>query len=614
MRNLKLLFDIIAFVFFSTYVTAQVSSINLDSKIYPYLSKLAQKGIIKYDDLVKPISRKYAAEKLIEARYNVNKLTSLQKDELEFYESEFGYEINQIKIRLSKANGLVSSNNINSVDDKKSIDSTAENMQKKRDLLDKSWEFEVRTHDGNIEESNFSKGNLTFFSKDEYNRFRALSYENNLMRLNVSPLLGYEKGEWEKTAYKNLFVGVKFNGELGNFLGFNFELKHTRQTPGHINKFYNYFSNKPAIDLLFADNVRLEYPTVNADLGISWAWGSFAFGKNSLNWGYGENGKIVLSNRAPSFPYIKLNIKPTDWFRFDYIHAWLNSNVIDSNSFYASWRYRENQNTDRFSFKSKFIALHSATFLPLENLEVSLGESVVYADNLQVIYLIPFMFFDLGDEYLMRNNNYAGSSTQLFLSASSRNHIPHTHLYSNFHADELTPDGLFDPKTQYYKMAFTFGANVVDLPFNNLGTTIEYTKVYPGEYRHFIPTLTYESSSILLGHWIGDNADMIYFALDYTFIRGLKAKVWTQYIRKGTEAIGNRAYKVTIPQPHFLFTDNVIDRKNYRYYGIEIEYEITHELFVKTHFQYLDFQQRIQYGKYKSILYRDFSFLFGYGI
>ncbi|MBK7978850.1 MAG: hypothetical protein IPK06_02325 [Ignavibacteriae bacterium] len=131
MRNLKLLFNIIAFVFFSTYVTAQVSSINLDSKIYPYLSKLAQKGIIKYDDLVKPISRKYAAEKLIEARYNVNKLTSLQKDELEFYESEFGYEINQIKIRLSKANGLVSSNNINSIDDKKSIDSTAENMQRK---------------------------------------------------------------------------------------------------------------------------------------------------------------------------------------------------------------------------------------------------------------------------------------------------------------------------------------------------------------------------------------------------------------------------------------------------------------------------------------------------
>ncbi|MBK7978851.1 MAG: hypothetical protein IPK06_02330 [Ignavibacteriae bacterium] len=39
---------------------------------------------------------------------------------------------------------------------------------------------------------------MTFFSKDDYNRFRALSYENNLMKLNVSPLLGYEKVSGKK--------------------------------------------------------------------------------------------------------------------------------------------------------------------------------------------------------------------------------------------------------------------------------------------------------------------------------------------------------------------------------------------------------------------------------
>lgn len=581
MKIKNVLNTVIILIFISGIQFAQVSNVNLESKIYPYLSKLAQKGIINYDDLVKPISRKYAAEKLIEARYNFAKLTSLQKDELEFFEAEFGYEIKQ-------ANNLSGVNNNGSNTNEKSI---TEN-----------------------EESKLKNGTLTLFAKDEYNRLRSLSYENNLMRLNVSPLIGIEKGKWEKTSYTNLFFGIKFNGDLGNVLGYNFELEHTRQTPGRIDNLYNRFSNKPAIDILFADNERIEYPTVNADLGVNWSWGSFVFGKNYLNWGYGENGKIVLSNRAPSFPYIKLNIKPAKWFRFDYIHAWLNSNVIDSNSYYATWRYRPNQNTDRLIFKSKFLALHSATFIPYENLELSLGESVVYADNIQVIYLIPFMFFDLGDEFLMRNNNYAGSSTQLFLSASSRNHIPNTHLYANFHADELTPDGLFDPKTQYYKMAFTFGANVVDLPINNLGATIEYTKVYPGEYRHFIPTLAYESSSVIMGHWIGDNADMIYFAMDYTFFRGFKIQLWTQYVRKGTEALGNRAYKITIPQPHFLFTDNIKDRKNYRYYGIDFEYEITHELWVKSHFQYIDYQQRIEPGKYTSTLYRDFSFAIGYGI
>ncbi|MBK8946914.1 MAG: hypothetical protein IPM32_16820 [Ignavibacteriae bacterium] len=620
--NSKKLF-IILFLFATAILSfAQESNVNIENNIYDFLSKLAQKGIIKYDDLVKPISRKYVAEKLVEARANFSELTNLQKDELEFYESEYGYEVKKknSEFRIQNSEKELGEEVIkkiedenNEINDSEQItndnEQTSNDLEEKRDLFDKSWQFEVRTNDEIT-----TKDKLTLFAKDEYERFRVLGYENNLMRLNVSPVLGYENGKWETKAYDNIFAGVKFNGEFGDILGFNFELKHTRQTPGYIDNLYNRFSNKRAIDLLFSDSERLEYPTVNADLGVSWSWGSFVFGKNYLNWGYGENGKVVLSDRAPSFPYLKLSVKPAEWFSFNYIHAWLNSDVIDSSSYYSTWRYAEYGNTDRYSYKSKFIALHSATFIPYENLELSIGESVVYADELQIVYLIPFMFFDLGDEYLMRNDNYAGSSTQLFLSLSSRNHIKNAHLYVNFHADELTPDGLFDPQTQYYKMAFTFGGNIVDLPINNLDITLEYTKVYPGNYRHFIPTLTYESSSTLMGHWIGDNADMIYGAIDYTIFRGLNFKVWTQYIRKGTEALGNRAYQVTIPQPHFLFTDNIRDRKNYTYYGIDTEYEFSHEVWLKAHFQYIDFEQRIGIGKYKSNLFRDFSLTLGYGI
>ncbi|MFZ1290128.1 MAG: hypothetical protein WAR79_08555 [Melioribacteraceae bacterium] len=616
------LYIIIVLLLSVTTNFSQISNVKLDDNVYIFLSRLSQKGIIQYEDLVKPLSRRYIAEKLIDAREKFEKLTNLQKDELEFYEAEFGYEIKkQISVRqltdqnyaekirangneqIAKDNAQITNNN----------NQKTKTEEKQRDLLDKSWEFEIRSNDvtsNNIETEN----KLTFFKKDNYDRLRFFSYENKNMRLNVSPLIGYEIGNWEKKNYNNLFAGVKFNGEFGGVLGFNFELKQTRQTPSYIHPFYNNFSNKTAIDLLFSDAVRLEYPAVNVDLGLRWNWGSFTIGKNNLNWGYGERGKIVLSEKAPSFPYIRLDLKPAEWFSFNYIHGWLNSDVIDSNSYYSTWRVRESENTDRFGYISKFIALHSFTFYPHEGLEFSLGESVVYADNMQILYLVPIMFFDLADEYLMRNDNYAGSSTQLFLSLSSRNHLKNTHLYANFHADELTPDGLFDPKTQYYKMAFTFGGNVIDLPINNLGLTVEYTKVYPGEYRHFIPTLTYESSSALMGHWIGDNADMFYGALDYTFFRGLKLKLWTQQIRKGTEAVGNRAYQVTIPQPHFLFTDNIRDRKNYSYYGIDAEYEVVPELWVKAHFQYIEFEQRYDVGKYSTILLRDFAVTFGYGI
>ncbi len=633
MTNLKNIFIIL--ILSGSFLFSQVSNVKINDNIYDFLSITSKKGFIEYNDLVKPLSRKYIAQKLIEIKEVENKLTKLQKDELEFYFKEFGYEIEKI-IRIKKSELEIQNSNLN----KENQELTTKNQEqklnvkkqknKKRSLTDKSWEFEVRTPKGKEkEEENKAtievekwgsidwkkrEEEITFFKKDTYKRFRFFSYENKYSYINVNPIIGYEIANWEKSNYQNVFLGINFYGEFGSILGFNFELKQIRESPRVRNFLYNKYANKTAIDLQLADAERLEYATVNVDLGVDWEWGSFTIGKNHLNWGYGESGKIVLSSRAPSFPYIRLSITPTDWFSFNYIHGWLNSDVVDTNGFYSTWRSKEWGRTDRLTYIQKFIALHSVTFKLYKGLELSMGESVIYADNLQIAYLIPIMFFDLADEYLNRNDNYAGASTQLFLSLSSRNNIKNTHLYANFHADELTPEGLFDPKTQYYKFAFTFGGSVIDLPINNLGLKLEYTKVYPGNYRHFIPTLTYESSSSLLGHWMGDNADLVYAALDYTIIRGLKIKLWGQYIRKGTEALGNRAYKIQIPQPGFLFIDNIRDRINYTYYGIDAEYEIIHDLWIKAHYQYINYEQQISEGEFNSTLYRDIAVSFGYGI
>ena len=41
------------------------------------------------------------------------------------------------------------------------------------------------------------------------------------------------------------------------------------------------------------------------------------------------------------------------------------------------------------------MAMHSVTFSFLDGIDFSIGESVVYSDELQIAYLIPIMFFDL---------------------------------------------------------------------------------------------------------------------------------------------------------------------------------------------------------------------------
>ncbi len=580
-------------------LNAQFATEPLRSDVYSFLSTLSQKGIITYNDLVKPLSRKYISQKLVEAEKNSAELTRIQKEELQFYFKEFGYEIDHYSNREKK----------NHKTSKSKVKKNAKD--KKRNILDKSWSVETlrpRYTRKIVEE-------MAIFKYDWYNRFRPFYYEGKNLLLHINPILGYEVGNWEKDNYQNVFLGASFKGYLGDFLGFNFELVQARQAPRVRSSLYNNFSKNTTIDLQLADSERLEYSTINVNIGADWDWGSLVIGKDHLNWGYAENGKIVLSSKAPSFPYLRLDISPTKWFSFNYIHAWLNSDVIDSNSFYSTLRPgNEWYNPQRYTYISKYLVTHSVKITPFKGLDFSFGESVIYSDNLQFAYLIPIMFFDLVDEYLNRNDNFAGASTQLFLAISSRNHIKNTHLYASFFADELTPESLFDPELQYYKFAFTFGGSVVDLPIDDLTLKAEFSKIYPGNYRHFIPTLSYESSSSLMGHWIGDNGDLIYGAIDYKIMRGLNVKLWGQYIRKGTEARGNRAYKVQIPQPPFLFVDRISDRKNYTYLGIESKFEITHDLFIKVHFQYIEVEQAKTETEFTTKIFRDFSLLFGYGI
>jgi hypothetical protein len=60
----------------------------------------------------------------------------------------------------------------------------------------------------------------------------------------------------------------------------------------------------------------------------------------------------------------------------------------------------------------------------------------------------------------------------------------------------------------------------------------------------------------------------------------LQATIFGQYVRKGGDGNVQQQYNIQ-PQPSFLFGL----RKNYSYFGAEIKYEYTHELFAKLNYQ-----------------------------
>lgn len=541
-----------------TFVSTSFSQVvyeTLSSDVYIFLSRLSQKGIVDFDDLIRPLSRKYIAEKLSELKNNSDNLTPLEKDELDFFLSDFGREV---------------------------------------DLLN------------NVK---VEKPLLSSLGKDQFGRFRLFSYRDNLFTLNLSPILGFEVGSRKNENLIHIWNGVSFYGYLSDNLGFNFKFVDNSEKGNTVDKWreftpktgFNQRNDK--IIFGFAPD-KVEYSEVNTNIGIDWSWGKFSVGKDFLEWGYGESGLLVLSQKAPSFPFLRLDINPVEWINFNYFHGFLSSDVIDSNE-----TYYHQTNGERIIFREKYLASHTLTVKPTKGLTISLGESIVYADKFEFSYLFPLMFFRVNDHHLSRQINEAGSNSQFFFSVSSRNHLKNTHLYSSLFIDELTISNIFDKEKQRNQFGFSLGASVTDLPIENLTLKIEYTKIYPFVYEHYIQTTTYQHASYNLGHWMGSNGDLIYGSINYRFLRGLQATIWAQYIRKGDRGNAFLQYQ-TQPQPPFLFGL----RKNYTYFGGSIKYEILHELFAKFNFQLLKSSEQQQNLNYINSDLNEFYFSVYYGI
>ena len=517
---------IFLFLVLSSFAFAQVVYEPLHRDVYKFLARLSQKSVVVFDDQVRPVSRKYIAQKLIEASEKSYELTSLEKEELEFYSKDFKFEfdmINDVKIDSSQ---------------------------------------------------------ITIVGYDEGDRLRLFGYHNNFFSLNLSPILGIKAGSRDNEKLTHFWNGIYTYGYIDKYVGFSFDFRDNTETGNTIDKTKEFtpvtgVEAKSSLNAPLYSLDKMEYSESKAVLATDWSWGSFAIGKDFLEWGYGESGLLVLSQKPPSYGFIRLDIKPVDWLRFNYMHGWLSSVFPDSNSFF----YNE-AGTISFSYVNKYIAHHSLTLTPTAGLDVSIGESIIYDEEIEFLYLIPIMFFRLADHQISNQVNAAGGNAQFFLAVSSKGQVKNTHLYGTLLIDEISLSGLFDPETQRYQMGFTLGGSITDLPIENLTAKIEYTKIYPSVYEHYIQTSDYKSTDYVLGHWIGQNDDLIYASLNYRFLRGLQATAWGQYIRKGEDGNVQQQYN-QIPQPSFLFGL----RKNYGYLGAEIKYEYTHELFAKLNFQ-----------------------------
>jgi hypothetical protein len=505
---------LLLFCFFTYRVEAQVVWQDQNSEIYHFLSRQAAKGTIEFDDLIKPVPRKEIAQKLRELKEKESTLSLTEQKELNFYLKEFA-------------------------------------------------EFQ-----------SIAKDTLLILKKDEFSRWRAFSVREKGFLLNAEPVIsaGIRKGK--NSSVNEWGNGLAFWGHAGKNISFQAYFEDITESGTGIDSIRILTPREGIIRTVTLNQNSINYSRFKGNITYAWGNGSLSVGNNQILWGYGENSRLVLSEKVPAYPNIRLDYRPLKWLQFNYTHGWLHSGLIDSAQSYP--KGNTVYGTDREFYIQKFFASHSLTFYPTKGLSLSLGESMVYSDRLKFAYLLPIMFFKAYDQHESKYNVPTGSNGQFFLQASSRNHIPKTHLHATLFIDEIRMTKVFNKVENRNQIGYNLGASVTDviLPYLTLG--MEYTRLNPFMYQNLIPAQNYSSHNYSLGDWLGQNADRLTYWVKYNPVARLSMKVQMEHLRKGQDGNINDQY-FAVPQPSFLSSGH----ESQKQILLEARYQLLNQLSIR---------------------------------
>jgi hypothetical protein len=489
------------------------------TRIYDFIDELATDGVIDVFSAIKPYSRNFIAEKLKEASSKTEKMSRRQIAEIEFFMRDYALELDT----MPKA------------------------------IL--NW----------TDKKTFSLSLLQ----------PAFHYKNKIFKVRITPLIGMDlimnsrgmitKRMWgaeiQTTFVDHISVwgsvrDISFNGkglkssefadtQLGALLHPSFSSYHYF---GHKIEF---LTNSAGYEYDLNNRYGGDFTESRGGIKVYADWGSLGLVKENIVWGDNYYGSNIISGNAPSFPMVTLHLNPCKWFEFNYIHGFLVSNVLDSSYYYVE-QSSESVTEKKYRAKDKFLAANLFTFKPLRGLQLSVGNSVVYAEKLpNAAYYLPFAFYKALDKIQTRGLGIENQNSQLFFNASSRN-IRHLHLYASVYFDEVQ-FGRFKPKSKEKNpFSYKVGLNLSNFLLKNYSITAEFTRTNILPYKHSIEELTWASNGIGLGHYLGDNSQDIYFAFACKPIRGLDLKLYYvnstkfndyEYLREnGEELISQKAF------------------------------------------------------------------------
>lgn len=458
------------------------------TEVYDFLEELTTDGVIQTNAAVKPYTRDYIAARLMEAQAKDSLLNKRQKEDLQFYLQDFALECDTLPTYYSYGHKHVT-----------------------------QWKTAV----SNL---NLADPSLHILTKDK------------IFKMRVRPILGMDLSYNKKGLLTHRVYGAEIQMDIAHHVSIWGSIRDnswdgTRLKESYFPTIYDQISGARVTKPQYLNNLAgVQYKESNygGDFsdsrgGISlyaW-WGSISVQRERVTWGDAQHCSNILSAHNPAVPMVTLQLTPCKWFQFDYFHAWLVSNVIDSTYYYAE-NYKEGVTKYNYRPANKFMAANMFTFMPCKYVQFGFGNSIVYAErNVQAAYFIPIAFYKSLDHLLTKGMSTENQNSQAFATITVRP-TDHLRLYGSFFLDEFKLARLKKSNPQKNPISYLVGFNWSGWPVKGLALRGEFMRSYIATYVHSIAVLDYTSNSYQMGHYMGANAQSIWLQLSYRPTRSLR--------------------------------------------------------------------------------------------
>jgi hypothetical protein len=457
------------------------------TEIYDFLEELTTDGIIRSNVAVKPYTRDYIARLLVEAQSKDSLLNKRQRDDLQFYMQDYALEMDTLPVYYSYGHRHVT-----------------------------QWITKV----SNL---NLADPSLHILTKDK------------IFKMRVRPILGMDLSYNQKGLLMHRWYGAEIQMDVAHHVSIWGSIRDNSWSGQGVQGSKIHYgwtrvgdkmlgtpalNNIPGVQYKEA-NYGGDYSDARGGLSLYMWWGSIGIQRERITWGDAQHCSNILSAHNPAVPMVTLQLTPCKWFQFDYFHAWLPSNTLDSTYYYVE-KAKEGVTEREYRPANKFMAANMFTFMPCKYIQFGFGNSIVYAErNVQAAYFIPIAFYKSLDHLLTKGLGSENQNSQVFATITVRP-TDHLRLYGSFFLDEFKFARLKPSNPEHNPISYLVGFNWSGWPVKGLALRGEFMRSYIACYTHSIKVLDFTSNSFNMGHYMGDNAQSIFVQLSYRPTRSLR--------------------------------------------------------------------------------------------